>query len=74
VDAVLSTQVLEHVADPLSVLAEFFRVLKPDGRLWLTAPFVWYLHEEPYDYYRFTSHGLRFLLERAGFIEIEVNH
>jgi SAM-dependent methyltransferase len=72
VDAILSTQVLEHVAEPWSVLAEFFRVLKPSGKLWLTAPLVWYLHEEPYDYYRYTSHGLRFLLESAGFVEVEV--
>jgi SAM-dependent methyltransferase len=73
VDAILCTQVLEHVAEPASVLAEFFRLLKPGGRLWLLAPLVWYLHEEPDDYYRYTSHGLRFLLERAEFIEIEVN-
>lgn len=73
VDAILSTQVLEHVAEPSSVLAEFFRLIKPGGRLWLTAPLAWYLHEEPYDYYRYTSHGLRFLLERAGFIEIEIS-
>ena len=73
VDAILCTQVLEHVAEPSSVLTELFRVLKPGGRLWLTAPFVWYLHEEPYDYYRYTSHGLRFSLERAGFIDIEVS-
>jgi SAM-dependent methyltransferase len=73
VDAVLSTQVLEHVAEPFTALAEFFRVLRPQGRLWLTAPLVWYLHEEPYDYYRYTPHGLRFLLESTGFTEIEVS-
>ena len=71
-DAILCTDVLEHVAAPASVLEEFHRVLKPDGHLWITVPFIWYLHEQPYDYFRYTSHGLRFLLERAGFIDIQI--
>jgi SAM-dependent methyltransferase len=71
-DAIINTQVLEHVPEPASVLAELHRVLKPAGRLFITAPFVWYLHEEPYDYYRYTSHGLRHLLVSAGFGEIDI--
>jgi SAM-dependent methyltransferase len=66
-DAVLNTQVLEHVADPGQVASELLRVLVPGGRLWLTAPLTWPLHEEPYDFWRFTSHGLRHVLERSGF-------
>ena len=65
-DLVLSTQVLEHVAAPGDVLAELARVLRPGGELWLTVPFVGELHEEPYDFFRYTSHGLRTLLEAAG--------
>jgi SAM-dependent methyltransferase len=65
--AVLNTQVLEHVADPREVAAELFRVLVPGGRLWLTVPLTWPLHEEPYDFWRFTSHGLRHVLEETGF-------
>lgn len=66
-DAALSTQVLEHVPDPARVLCELYRVLSPGSSLCLTAPLVWQLHEEPYDFYRYTSYGLRALLERAGF-------
>jgi SAM-dependent methyltransferase len=66
-DAVLSTQVLEHVAEPSLVLSELHRVLRPGGRLYLTVPLVGELHEEPYDYYRYTPHGLRHLLTAAGF-------
>ncbi len=66
-DAVLNTQVLEHVADPARVAGELLRVLVPGGRLWLTAPLLWPLHEEPHDYWRFTSHGLRHVLEQTGF-------
>lgn len=71
-DAVLSTQVLEHVQDPQAVLSELRRVLVGEGKLWLTAPLVGELHEEPYDFFRYTSHGLRALVEGAGFAEIEV--
>jgi SAM-dependent methyltransferase len=71
-DAIVSTQVLEHVGDPAAVLAELHRVLTPGGRLWLTAPFVGELHEEPFDFYRYTSHGLRHLLVNAGFEEVSV--
>jgi SAM-dependent methyltransferase len=65
-DHVVCTQVLEHVADPVAVLSELRRVLAPGGSLWLTVPFVGELHEEPHDYFRYTSHGLRSLCERAG--------
>lgn len=69
-DTILSTQVLEHVADPLAMLAEAARVLKPGGRLILTAPQYWRLHEEPHDYFRFTRYGLEHLLGQAG-LEID---
>lgn len=72
VDAGLFTQVLEHVQDPPGVLAELFRILRPGGRLYLTAPLVWELHELPHDYWRFTSGGLRLLLEEAGFADVGV--
>jgi SAM-dependent methyltransferase len=71
-DAVLLTQVLEHVPEPASVLAELHRILTKGGTLYLTVPLVWELHELPHDYYRYTSEGLRHLLETAGFTSVEV--
>ena len=71
-DAVLLTQVLEHVPEPASVLSELHRILSDGGTLYLTAPLVWELHELPHDYYRYTSEGLRHLLESAGFTSVEV--
>jgi SAM-dependent methyltransferase len=71
-DAVLNTQVLEHVADPKAVLAELSRVLVQGGTLWMSVPFVGELHEEPFDFYRYTSHGLRWLLGEAGFDDVRV--
>jgi SAM-dependent methyltransferase len=66
-DSVLCNQVLEHVFNPDEFLREISRVLKPGGRLLLTVPFIWDEHEQPYDYARYTSFGLRSMLERNGF-------
>lgn len=70
-DSVLCNQVLEHVFNPDEFLAEIRRVLAPGGRLLLTVPFVWDEHEQPWDYARYSSFGLRALLERNGLRVIE---
>ncbi|MDP8245115.1 MAG: class I SAM-dependent methyltransferase [Candidatus Hinthialibacter antarcticus] len=71
-DGVFCSQVLEHVDDPQAALHEFFRCMKPGGALALSVPHLAYLHNEPHDYFRYTKHGLRVLLERAGFVEITI--
>lgn len=71
-DHVVLTQVLEHIPEPATVLAELNRVLKPGGTLWLTAPLFYAEHERPYDFYRYTRYGLRHLLEAAGFAVREI--
>jgi SAM-dependent methyltransferase len=68
VDTVLSSQTLEHVADPLFYLQECQRLLRPEGVLILTAPMQWRHHEIPHDYYRFTRYGLQGLVTRAGLV------
>lgn len=72
VDAVLNIQVLEHVKNPDGVIQEFYRVLRPGGRLLLTAPQGWHEHQQPYDYYRFTRFSLRELFRSAGFGECRI--
>lgn len=66
-DAILCTEVLEHSLDPIALVAEMFRVLKKGGKLCITVPFIWGLHELPYDFRRFTPNGLARLIEGAGF-------
>ncbi|MEY4938634.1 MAG: hypothetical protein RIQ93_369 [Verrucomicrobiota bacterium] len=66
-DGALCSQVLEHVFTPDDFLREIARVLRPGGTLVLTVPFVWDEHEQPHDFARYSSFGLRALLERNGF-------
>lgn len=65
-DTVTSTEVLEHVPDPLKAMREMCRVLKPGGYLILTTPMFWPRHEVPYDYYRHTYDGLLHLVKESG--------
>lgn len=74
-DTVICTQVLEHVKEPSVIMGEISRVLKNGGHLILTAPFSEPKHDEPYDYYRYTDHGLRYLSEKNGLAVISIrNH
>lgn len=66
-ESAITNQVLEHVFNPDEFLSEINRVLKPGGHFLLTIPFVWDEHEQPYDYARYSSFGLKHLLEKHGF-------
>jgi len=65
-DHVLSIVVLEHTPEPGRVIEEFHRVLKPGGMVHVIVPHMWEEHQRPYDFFRFTSSGIRFLLEVTG--------
>jgi SAM-dependent methyltransferase len=65
-ETVVCTQVLEHVPEPAVLAREMARVLRPGGILALSAPMAWPLHEEPYDFYRYTVYGFRHLFREAG--------
>jgi SAM-dependent methyltransferase len=66
-DAVLSTQVLEHVHDPAAYLSECFRVLRPGGRMLLSTHGIMVWHPDPVAHWRWTCGGLRHAVESAGF-------
>ena len=70
-DTVIANQVLEHVFDPDVFLHEISRVLPLSGIVLLTVPFIWAEHEKPFDYARYSSFGLKHLLEKHGFTVIE---
>lgn len=71
-DTVVSLSVLEHLSAPDVMLGEAFRILKPQGSLIMEVPFMWHVHEVPYDYARFTNFGLEHMLRKAGFIDIDI--
>jgi len=66
-DRAISIVVLEHTPEPGRVIAELQRVLSPGGTVHLVVPHMWEEHQRPHDYFRFTSSGMRYLMERGGF-------
>lgn len=73
VDLVLSTQVLEHVENPIFYLTEALRILKPGGKLIISTHGYWMFHPDPTDYWRWTSAGLNKIITERGF-EIKYFH
>lgn len=71
-DSAIATEVLEHCLHPERVIAEIFRVLKPGGTFFFTVPFLWPLHDVPYDHYRYTPFALEHMLHESGFSKIEL--
>lgn len=69
VDGVMSSAVLEHVADPEAVVQEIHRVLKPGGHVYCLIPFMQPFHASPHDYQRYTLPGIRHL--HRAFTELE---
>ncbi len=71
-DCALCTAVLEHLEEPGKAIAECSRILKLGGVAICTAPFIWNLHEEPRDFFRFSKYGLAYLFETNGFKILEL--
>ncbi len=71
VDTVLGLSMLTYFPEPLALLREARRVLKPGGMLLLEFTQMAPLHDEPHDYFRFTRYGAAHLLGLAGFEPVE---
>ncbi len=72
-DAVFASEVFEHIFNLEEMLPELNRVLKPNGKILITCPFVWNEHEVPHDYARYTQFALKHLLENNGFEIITID-
>jgi len=66
-DSLVANEVFEHVNDPDHFLDEAYRVLATGGSVFMTIPFVWDEHEQPNDFFRYTSFGIRHMLETHHF-------
>lgn len=71
-DACLNIVTLEHVREPGCALREIQRTLRPGGRLLLIVPHEWEVHQSPHDYFRYTRHGVAYLLGQAGFADFDI--
>jgi len=72
VDSIIATEFFEHISNIDQILLECFRVLKRNGIIFFTIPFLWPLHETPHDQYRYTPYSLERLLKNAGFRNITI--
>jgi SAM-dependent methyltransferase len=70
-DAILCTQVLEHVPDPELVAGEIHRLLKPGGVGFVSVPFAWEIHHYPDDYHRFTPESLQKLFREFAMCDVK---
>ncbi|MCK4351967.1 class I SAM-dependent methyltransferase [candidate division WOR-3 bacterium] len=75
IDTILLLQVLEHLNDPENTISEAWRVLKNRGCLILSTRQIYPVHGEPYDFFRYTRYGLKYLIEKNGFhiLKMEAN-
>lgn len=73
VDTIVNIAVLEHTRYAWIVVQEFYRILRPGGYGIIAVPFLQPQHASPYDFIRFTSLGLRELMEYIGFEVVETD-
>lgn len=71
-DVAVSISVMEHLREPQIFLNEVYRILKKGGYLILQVPWQWWVHEAPYDYFRYTPYALEYMLTKAGFSEFVI--
>lgn len=72
-DTVVLSDVLEHIPTPGALLADVARVLRPGGTLLLNVPFLYGVHEAPYDFHRYTEFALRRMAQEAGLEVVELS-
>ena len=70
-DSIVCFEVLEAIFEPKCFLKELTRVLKPGGYALFTVPFIWDEHDQPNDYARYSSFGLKHLFEEQNFIVLK---
>lgn len=73
IDLIINQEVLEHTPEPIAVIEEFRRVLKPKGKVYCQVPFIIGFHPSPDDYWRFTYSGLKLIFEQKQFKVLEIN-
>lgn len=73
-DTIVISEVLEHISNPELIWAEMTRILKPKGKLLLSVPFFYKIHEAPYDFYRYTEFALKNFADKNTLEVLELKH
>lgn len=71
-DTIVLSDVLEHIPEPEKLWKEMSRLLASGGKIIMNVPFLYWLHEEPHDYYRYTEFALRRFVDRSGLELVEI--
>jgi len=66
INAINATELFEHVENPEKGLQECFRVLKKEGVMILSVPFLYPIHGDPYDFQRWSEEKWRRKLKEIG--------
>jgi SAM-dependent methyltransferase len=69
---IVCDNVLEHVEEPYKAVAEMYRVLKPNGLLYVALPFLYPFHDSPNDLHRWTDEGIKRMLKQFEIIHLGV--
>lgn len=72
-DTVLLTDVLEHIFRPIQLISEITRVLRYGGNVIIGVPFLYCLHEQPYDFYRYTEFALTKMCFDSGLTIVQIS-
>jgi len=73
-NTVICLNVIEHTKHPYKIIENAYKILKPNGILIISTPFLMELHEKPKDYWRFTEDGLVLLCEECGFTRLHTEY
>ncbi|AEH06043.1 methyltransferase domain-containing protein [Methanothermococcus okinawensis] len=71
IDIIFCLEVLEHVRNPFKAVEEIKRILKPGGIFVGSTPFIMPIHDEPYDYFRYTKYGILNLFNEFKCLELK---
>jgi SAM-dependent methyltransferase len=71
-DTIVLSDVLEHIPNPANIWSEMARVLRPGGKIVMNVPFLYWIHEQPFDYHRYTEFALRRYARDSGLDVLEL--
>ena len=56
-------EVLEHTKNPINAIQNLYEIIDENNYVMLSTPFIFHIHDEPHDFFRFTKYGLETLFE-----------